>query len=461
MHLRTLLIVGSLLFCLAGRATDVLAPDSLQTGRIVSDTIYAEDLLEEIEEDYWLLELLKEQGRSIASREDSILMARMENDTTTAFPFHIGVRDSLLILHRAQKMPYHPLTLPLYFVVPKIKSLSDTTQEAFSVYTIRNKARTYLTAHHADLYVNMYDSIEYHLPSALETRHDIALETKALVYDPEEDAIERMQALRNQYSPWRREATVMLQLTQNYVSKNWYAGGNSNFAVLGIAKGFYNYDNKKNFTWENSAEWRIGLNTVDGDTLRKVNMNEDIFKIYTKAGLKAFGKFSYSLSADFQTHFCHTWKENERVAKTAPFTPIRLNLALGLDYKPLDGLSIVLSPINYKLVHVSDTTDLSATSFGVEEGKKTLNDLGSSLRVDWVWKPVREISLNTKFYLYTNYKRVEVDLEMACDFIINRYFSARLMLHPRYDNTVILENDAKAKIQFKELLSIGFAHKFR
>ena len=56
---------------------------------------------------------------------------------------------------------------------------------------------------------------------------------------------------------------------------------------------------------------------------------------------------------------------------------------------------------------------------------------------------------------------MELDLEVNCDFIINRFFSARVMLHPRYDNTVIYTGDEKAKMQFRELLSIGFAHKFR
>ena len=82
------------------------------------------------------------------------------------------------------------------------------------------------------------------------------------------------------------------------------------------------------------------------------------------------------------------------------------------------------------------------------------------MRVEYAWKPVREVALDAKFYLYTNYHDVELDLEVNCDFIINRWLSARLTLHPRYDTSVILEGDTKAKIQFRELLSIGFAHKF-
>ncbi len=447
-------------------ATDslsIVAADSAHTVIQYADTFRIDNALNRMDNDALLVRLIQEQGKRLIAERDSLWQIRLNTDTTTAFPFHVGLRDSLAIAANIKKHPYHPLAVPLYFVMPVIPSLADTMPEELNIYTLRQSARTYLANHCAEVYVGFYDSIDYQAPTELPATRtrDLLLPTKSLVFDAEEERKDRLRAIRNQFSPWRREALVMLQLTQNYVSKNWYAGGNSNFAILGMAQGSYIYDNKKNITWENTAEWRMGFNTTDGDSLRKVNTNEDIFKIYSKLGFKAFGKFSYSLSADFQTHFFHTWKENTHTTKTSPLTPIRLNIAFGLDYKPISGLSIVFSPINYKMVYANDTVHVPQTSFGIEEGKKTLNEVGSSLRVDWAWKPVREIALDAKFYCYTNYKKVELDLEIACDFIINRYFSARLMLHPRYDNTVILPNDERAKIQFKELLSIGFAHKFR
>jgi hypothetical protein len=101
------------------------------------------------------------------------------------------------------------------------------------------------------------------------------------------------------------------------------------------------------------------------------------------------------------------------------------------------------------------------TEYGIEEGKNMLNELGSSLRVDWRWRPVREIIVDMNFYFFTNYKRVETELELDVDFIINRYLSAKLMLHPRYDSTVELADGQRNKLQFKELISIGFSHTFR
>lgn len=289
----------------------------------------------------------------------------------------------------------------------------------------------------------------------------VATAEKSLIKDTEEDRNAVMRAIRDMRTPWRKEAKIMVQLTQNYVSPNWYQGGSSSFAVLSIFKGSIGYYTER-FTWENTGEWRAGGSTVSGDSLRKINTTDDLLRFYSKANYKAIGnKLFYSFSAEFETRLLNTYKANTREKKSAPFSPLRLNLALGLDYKPVPGLSISFSPLAYKLVHVSDTTNMKQTDYSIPVGQKTLNDVGSSVRVEYVWKPVREIALESKFYMYTNYKKVELDLEVNCDFIINRFFSARVMLHPRYDNTVIYTGDEKAKIQFRELLSIGFAHKFR
>ena len=101
------------------------------------------------------------------------------------------------------------------------------------------------------------------------------------------------------------------------------------------------------------------------------------------------------------------------------------------------------------------------TDFGIPEGENMLNEVGSSLRIDWKWRPLREIKVETYFYFFTNYKRIETELEVNVDFIINRYMSAKVMLHPRYDSTVELLDDRKTKLQFKEVISVGFSHTFR
>ena len=283
---------------------------------------------------------------------------------------------------------------------------------------------------------------------------------KSWVKDVEEDRNDVLRAIRDMRTPWRKEATIMLQITQNYVTDNWYQGGSSSFAGLGIAKGQIGYYTDR-FTWENTGEWRVGASTVSADSLHKVNTTDDMLRLYSKANLKIIPKLFASVSLEFETRLFPTYKSNSNELKSGPFSPIRYNMGLGMDYKPIKGLSISFSPLSYKMVYIMDTTRVIESEYGLSDGQSIQHNVGSSVRLEYLWKPVREVELETKFYLYTNYHQVELDLEVNCDFIINRFLSARVMLHPRFDSSVIMKGDTHAKIQFRELISVGFAHKFR
>ena len=282
---------------------------------------------------------------------------------------------------------------------------------------------------------------------------------KSWIKDEEEDRNDVLRSIRDMKTPWRREATVMVQITQNYVTPNWYQGGSSSFAGLAILRGYISYITER-FTWENTGEWRAGGSTISADTLHKVNTTDDLLRLYSKANYRIVPKLFGSVSAEFETRLLPTYKANSKKMKSGPFSPLRFNAALGLDYKPVPGLSVSFSPLSYKMIHIMDTARVAVTDYGLIAGTQTLHNIGSSVRLEYTWKPVREFAMETRFFMYTNYHYVELDLEVNCDFIINRWLSARLTLHPRYDTSVILDGDTHAKIQFRELLSIGFAHKF-
>jgi len=292
----------------------------------------------------------------------------------------------------------------------------------------------------------------------LDTTPHIIIE-KSWIKDAEEDRNDVLRAIRDMHSPWRRELTLMAQVTQNYVTENWYQGGSSSFAALGMVKGQISYIRGR-FTWENFGEWRMGGSTISADSIHKMNTTDDLFRIYSKGNYLLVPKLFISLSSEIETRLLPTYKANSYELKSGPFSPFRFTAAFGLDYKPVENLSVSFSPLSYKVIHIMDTARVSGKDFGLEPGQQTQHNIGSSVRLEYTWKPVREFALETKFYCYTNYRNVELDLEINCDFIINRWLTSRLTVHPRYDTAVILEGDDHAKIQFRELLSIGFAHKF-
>lgn len=390
--------------------------------------------------DVLLLELVAQQGREL--HRDTLVM-----------------HDSVVVVCDTMWKRYpHPLCLPLMYVPELLPSLSDTTpKNPYSIVAIRRNARRYITMYHADLYTAVSD------PNRLkdvEIGHGKV--QRAIVRDIQEDALDAARALRDMNSPWRRQANLSLQLTQNYATENWHQGAANAFAMLWAAKAFANY-NKGNLSWENNAEWRVGVSTVSGDTLRKMNTTDDIFQIYSKFGYQVHKHWYVSMFADFRTNFFPNFQKNSNHLNTTFLTPIRYNMGLGIDYKPLKGLSVNISPVTYKLTYAlnTDVERIDVNELGIETGNNMLNEVGSSVRVEWKWRPLREIELETKFYFFTNYKKVETELEIDVDFYINKYMSAKILLHPRYDGTVESTTDDKSRLQFKELISVGFAHTFR
>lgn len=390
--------------------------------------------------DVLLLELVAQQGREL--HRDTLVM-----------------HDSVVVVCDTMWKRYpHPLCLPLMYVPELLPSLSDTTpKNPYSIAAIRRNARRYITMYHADLYTAISD------PNRLkEVEIGRGTVQRAIVRDIQEDALDAARALRDSRSPWRREANLSLQLTQNYATENWHQGAANAFAMLWAAKAFANY-NKGNLSWENNAEWRVGVSTVSGDTLRKMNTTDDIFQVYSKFGYQVHKYWYVSIFADFRTNFFPNFQKNSNHLNTTFLTPIRYNMGLGIDYKPLKGLSVNISPVTYKLTYAfnTDVECIDVNALGIETGNNMLNEVGSSVRVEWKWRPLREIELETKFYFFTNYKQVETELEIDVDFYINKYMSAKILLHPRYDGTVESTTDDKSRLQFKELISVGFAHTFR
>ena len=86
---------------------------------------------------------------------------------------------------------------------------------------------------------------------------------------------------------WKFSGDYGLQLFQNYVSDNWYKGGESNYSMLATVTLQANYNNKQRFRWDNKLELRLGLQNSHGDTLHTVRTSEDLIRYTGKVGIQA------------------------------------------------------------------------------------------------------------------------------------------------------------------------------
>lgn len=328
---------------------------------------------------------------------------------------------------------------------------------------LRNDARDNITQTAVKLYVMNYDELPD--PEGNRSRYIVRkpLSNVQFVDQNEGKRFNRRKIeIKNpQLGPWQYKASSMAQFSESSISSNWYQGGYSNLAVLGILSGQLTYDDKKCIQWDNCAEWRLGFNSVAGDTIHWLSTNDDVVRINSKLGVKAGGNFFYSGSVDFSTQFFNSYNGvNSTKLKASFLAPVRLNIGVGLDYKYKKIFSLMLSPFSYKYIYVNAKTGIDPNLFGVKSGEIVLSEIGSSIKAIYSYPITHEIQLDSKLSFYTNYKKVEIDWEVVCNMYINRFLSTRLSFNPRYDNTVIEKNGTLARMQLKQLLSVGFAHKF-
>ena len=287
--------------------------------------------------------------------------------------------------------------------------------------------------------------------------------------DPVEVAVEKPNF-------WKYKGDGYLQFMQNYVSGNWYKGGESNYAAVGSLTLEANYDNKSKWKWENKLEMKLGFQTSRTDSVHSFKANEDLFRYTGKVGLQAANKWYYTLQMLAYTQFARGFKSNDIRTYSDFLSPLNVSVGLGMDYKvsamnnKLTG-TINLSPLALNYRYVDRTgfrkkNDPAVTEFdwfpsryGIDEGKHHLTDLGSQITAALEWKMNDVVTWKSRFYGFTSYHRAELEWENTFALRVSKYISANLFLFPRFDDSNNWDNKL-GYWQFKEYSSLGFSYNF-
>lgn len=261
---------------------------------------------------------------------------------------------------------------------------------------------------------------------------------------------------------WTKAANVSLQFTQNYISSNWYKGGESNNSMLSGLDVSLNYNDQQRIQFDNRLEWKLGFVSSRSDSIHKYKPNNDLLRLTSKLGLKAISSWFYTIQAEFSTQIFRNYKTNSHDRTSGFLAPGYMKVDLGMDYKKnIDNLtfSAVISPFSYKLTYVGDK-EVDVTKFGVEEGKVSKNDIGSNLQVNSKWTIIPEIVWESRLSYFTTYERAEAEWENTFNFKLNRYLSTKLFVHARFDDGIEKDDDKDSFFQLSELLSFGLSYNF-
>lgn len=256
---------------------------------------------------------------------------------------------------------------------------------------------------------------------------------------------------------WTTVGNGYLQFSQTHISKNWYKGGESSNALASGLVLQTNYDDKQRIQFENKLEWKLSFISTPSDTVHQYRPNTDLLRLSSKFGYKAITNWYYTVSAEFKTQLFSQFEVNTDNIISTFFSPAEFNAGIGMDYKLiLDeklNLSVLMNPLNYTLYSVaSDRVD--PTKFNIKEGHKHEYFWGSKLEATLKWRIMTAILWESRFTYNTNYKKVLSEWENTFTFSFNRYWSAKLFVHGRFDDGVPRVED-RSYFQLQETLSLG------
>ncbi len=261
---------------------------------------------------------------------------------------------------------------------------------------------------------------------------------------------------------WKFSADTYFQLLQNYVSTNWYKGGESNYSMMSSLTLQANYNNKQKVKWDNKLELKLGMQTSRDDTVHSVKTSEDMIRYTSKLGIQASRRWYYTFQSIATTQFMKHYNSNSHTITADFFAPVTLSMSLGMDYniewfkKRLTG-TVHMGPLAYNMKYVN--REYLAARNGIDEGRKVKNDYGSLVTIDLEWKILNNLKWKTHIYGYTTYERTEFTSENTFTFQFNKYISTNIFVYPRFDDST-KRDDHHGYWQYKEYMSMGFSYSF-
>jgi hypothetical protein len=266
---------------------------------------------------------------------------------------------------------------------------------------------------------------------------------------------------------WKKGGVGNITFSQVSLT-NWAAGGENSVAGNLLVSMFANYKHSK-FTWDNTLDFGYGLVKQNDRSARK---SDDRLEFSSKYGHHAVKHWYYSGMLNFKTQVTTGYKYNEDplipdLKISDLMSPAYMTIALGMDYKPNDMFTLLISPATGKSTFVLDDTLSDAGAFGVEAGKSVRHEFGGFIKAALKTQIVENVTLQSKLDLFSNYfnnpQNIDVNWEVLLAMKINKYLTANLTTQMIYDDDVdILDKDGKTgpRLQFKEVFGVGLSVKF-
>jgi hypothetical protein len=268
---------------------------------------------------------------------------------------------------------------------------------------------------------------------------------------------------------WKTGGSGSLMINQLTLT-NWAAGGESfSLSANGLFNLFANYKKDK-VTWDNTLDIAYGSiwQGKDEEGNNDIRKTDDRIELTSKYGQYAFKHWYYSGLLSFKTQIGDGFKyPNDSVRISSFLAPGYLTIAIGMDYKPSDNFSMLISPLTGKTTFVMAQELADAGVFGVDAGENIRFEFGGYAKFMYKRDLGKNINFQTKLDLFSNYltdtQWVDINWEVLMAMKINKYISVNINTLLIYDHDIMIADDngvKKDRVQFKELVGVGFSYKF-
>ncbi len=280
---------------------------------------------------------------------------------------------------------------------------------------------------------------------------------------------------------------------------NWQGGGQENVAANAILNGEAVYKKGKT-TWLNKLDAQYGIiklgtaTIYDKNDRRRFRKNIDQLFALSKLNIDAFAKnWFYTAQADFRTNMAPGYNyvgDTVSGPATSDFlSPAYIQLAIGLDYKPVPYFSAFIAPAAGKITMVNRQYLADAGAYGVnaakfddsgnmiQKGEKVRFEFGGRIVLKFKKDLAKNVNLDSYLDLFSNYSQKPENIDVVFNNLLTvkiaKYITLNIITQMIYDDDIIIRKDKTGdglfddpkdingpRLQLLNTTAIGFGYKF-
>lgn len=279
-----------------------------------------------------------------------------------------------------------------------------------------------------------------------------------------EDASYKVQTRRPNF--WKFSGSFRFNMSQNYVTSNWYQGDMRNNAFTLYTELNANYNNQKWLSVTNNLVCNLGFTSQHKDKNHKYATNTDQLRLTSNMGINAVKNWAYSLQLQVRTQSFPKYASNSDRVTSDFLSPVEGNLSIGMrysvDWKNKKKATVVhfdvnIAPLSYHAIYC-DRKALRSNN-GIPGKHHAYNDFGPNITSNYTWNICKNVYTKGNINYYSNYHYIKVYYTSTTGFTINKYLSTTLIMNLRYEDTRMV-NGKEEYLQFQENWGMGLSLSF-